>query len=40
MITPDMVKLKISKLKQDKAPGDDGITDNTKIFERSGGRNS
>ena len=26
IITPDMVKLKISKLKQDKAPGDDGIT--------------
>ena len=26
IITPDMVKLKISKLKEDKAPGDDGIT--------------
>jgi len=26
IITPDIVKLQISKLKQDKAPGDDGIT--------------
>ena len=26
IITPDMVKLKISELKQDKAPGDDRIT--------------
>jgi len=38
-ITPDMVKLKISKLKQDKAPaGDDGIT--PKFLKKSGGRNS